>query len=182
MSTARIILTGALLGITLLSVAPAAVAQGQAAQSVPVQARSIEPQEFVRLAYSSATLQWQAAKLAASRETRPEVRSFAATASDFRIGLLRRIEAFAKERGIPLPATKDFEHQVIIENLEPLDYIALSRRFAEIQIQALEQEIGVYQMASRAANPDIKEFAGEFLPKLERQRDEAREMYEAVRP
>lgn len=165
-----------------MSAVPATVAQGQGSQSAPAQARAVEPQEFVRLAYSSATLQGQAARLAASRETRPEVRSFAAAAVDFRASLLQRIEAFAKERGISLPVAKEFEHQVVIENLEPLDYIALSRRFAEVQVQALEQEIGVYQTASRATNPDVKEFAAQVLPELERQRQEARKMYEAVKP
>jgi predicted outer membrane protein len=146
------------------------------------QARAIEPQEFLRLAHSSATLQGQAAKLAASRETRPEVKSYATAAAEFRQGLLQRIEAFAKERGIPLPSVKEFEHRVIIENLEPLDYLALSRRYAEIQVQASEQELTIYQAASRSQRQEIKAFAEKVLPELQKQHDAARKMYEAVRP
>jgi hypothetical protein len=120
--------------------------------------------------------------LAASRETRPEVRSFAASAAEFRLGLLQRIEAFARERSLPLPSAKEFEHQVVIENLEPLDYLALSRRYAEIQVQAIGQEIGIYQAASRSPSTEIKTFAEQVLPELQRQQEGAQKMYEAVRP
>lgn len=175
--------SASLLGIVLLGWCPSVMAQGQGTPGAPAQqTRPIGPEDFLRLAYSSATLQGQAAKLAATRETRPEVRSFATTAADFRMGLLQRIEAFARERSLSLPSVKQFEHQVIIENLEPLDYLALSRRYAEIQVQALEQEIGIYQAASQSANQDIKTFATQVLPELEQQRAGARKMYETVRP
>jgi putative membrane protein len=158
------------------------LAQGQATSPPAAQTRPIEPQEFLRLAYSSASLQGQAAKLAASRETRPEVKIYATGAADFRLGLLQRIEDFAKERGMPLPAVKEFQHQVIIENLEPLDYLALSRRYAEVQLQALDQELGIYRAASQSSQQEIKAFAEKVLPELQQQRDGAQKMYEAVRP
>lgn len=174
------IATPSLIVMALLGAAP--TVWGQGATSPPAQNLSVEPREFLRLAHSSATLQSQAAKLAASRDTRPEVKSFATAASEFRTGLLQRIETFAKEKSLPLPSTKEFEHQVIIENLEPLDYLALSRRYAEIQLQALEQEIGIYRTAAQAGNQDIKAFASQILPELERQQEEARRVREAVGP
>jgi predicted outer membrane protein len=172
----------ALLGMALLGAAPAAMAQGAGTSGAPAQTRSIEPQEFLRLAYSSASLQGQAAKLAASRETRPEVKSFAAAAVELRTGLLQRIEAFSRERNLPLPSVKEFEHQVILENLEPLDYLALSRRYAEIQIQALEQELGIYQAAARSGSDEIKAFAAQVLPELQKHLVDAQKMFEAVKP
>ena len=178
----RPLIIALIVGGALSGAAPMAWAQGQGTSTAPAQTRPIEPQEFLRLAYSSATLQGQAAKLAAGRETRPEVRSFATAAADFRLNLLQRIEAFARERSLPLPPGKEFEHQVIIENLEPLDYLALSRRYAEIQLQALGQEIGIYQAAARSPSADIKAFAEQVLPELQRQQEGAQRMYEAVRP
>ena len=178
MRNLKLLMMAVAFGTALPGTIPTASAQGQGA---PAQTRRIEPQEFLRLAYSSASLQAQAAKLAASRETRPEVKGFAMAAADFRAGLLQRIEAFARERGMPLPSVKEFEHQVIIENLEPLDYLALSRRYAEIQVQALEQELNIYQAASQSSNQEMKAFADQVLPELQRQRDWAHKMYEAVR-
>jgi predicted outer membrane protein len=174
---AAIVLMAALPG-TIISIR----AQGQSASDPAAQTRPIQPEEFLRLAYSSATLQGQAAKLAASRETRPEVKSYAAAAVDFRLNLLQRIEAFSRERNMPLPSVKEFEHQVIIENLEPLDYLALSRRYAEIQVQALDQELGIYRAAGKSPHQEIKSFADQVLPELEKQREGAQKMYEAIKP
>jgi predicted outer membrane protein len=157
-------------------------AQGQGAPPAPTQTRSVEPEEFLRLAYSSASLQIQAAKLAASRETRPEVKAFASAAVDFRAKLLQKLETFARERNLPLPTTKEFEHQVIIENLEPLDYLALSRRFAEVQVQALQQEIQIYRAAGQSSNDEIKAIATQVLPELEQQLAGAQKVLDAVRP
>ncbi|NBJ11099.1 DUF4142 domain-containing protein [Microvirga arsenatis] len=171
-----------LTALLLAAAAPAVWAQGQGSANAPAPARVIEPEEFVRLAYSSATLQGQAATLASSRETRPEVKSYAAAQTGFRQDLLKRIEAFARERNLPLPSVKEFEHQVIIENMEPLDYLALSRRYAEIQLQALDQEIGIYRAASQSPHQAIKAFADQVLPDLEQRRGGAQKMWETVRP
>ena len=182
MDLRRLLIMALVLGAAVPGLMQNVRAQGQGASGEAAQTRQIGPEEFLRLAYSSATLQGQAAQLAASRETRPEIRSYAASAADFRLGVLQRIEAFAKERNLPLPSVKEFEHQVIIENLEPLDYLALSRRYAEIQLQALGQEIGIYQAASRSSSAEIKGFAEQVLPELQRQQEGAQKMYEAVRP
>jgi predicted outer membrane protein len=182
MSMWRLLIAASVLGTLFAGTIPTGWAQGQAVFGGPAQTRPIEPEEFLRLAYSSATLQGQAAKLAAGRETRPEVKGYATTAAEFRLGLLQRIEAFAKEHGMPLPSVKEFEHKVIIENLEPLDYLALSRRYAEIQVQAIGQEIGIYQAATRSPSAEIKTFAEQVLPELQRQQEGAQKMYEAVRP
>ncbi|WP_243368829.1 DUF4142 domain-containing protein [Microvirga solisilvae] len=159
-----------------------ASAQGQGAGGAPAQTRRIEPQEFLRLAYSSAIFQAEAAKLASSRETKPDVRTYATSAADFRAGFLQRLEAFAKERSLQLPSMKEFEHRVILENLEPLDYLALSRRYSEIQVQALEQELRIYRVASEGPNPELKGFADQIIPELQRQLEGAQKMHEAVKP
>jgi predicted outer membrane protein len=182
MRVLRFFTTASLVGIALACTVPAASAQGQGTPAAPQQTRLIEPQEFLRLAYSSATLQGQIAKLAADRDTRPEVKSFATTAIAFRTGLLQRIETFARERNLPLPNVKEFEHQVIMENLEPLDYLALSRRYAEVEMQALDQEIMIYQAAGRSPHQEIKSFADQALSELQQQQAEARKMYDAVKP
>jgi putative membrane protein len=83
---------------------------------------------------------------------------------------------------VPLPSAKEFERQVILENLEPLDALELSRRYAEIQVQAIDRELGIYQAASRGPHQEIKDFAAQVLPELQRRREGAQAMYEAVKP
>ena len=168
--------------IVLPGAIPVVWAQGQGTPAHSAETRSVEPEEFLRLAYSSASLQGQAAQLAAGRDTRPEVKSYATAAVDFRQGLLQRIEAFARERNMPLPSVKEFQHQVIIENLEPLDYLALSRRYAEMQMQALDQELSIYRAASNSPQQEIKSFADQVIPELEKQREGAQAMYDTIKP
>jgi predicted outer membrane protein len=182
MNIRRILMAASVLVTVLSGANPVVWAQGQGASPPATQTRPIEPQEFVRLAYSSASLQAQAARLAAGRDTRPEVKDYAASAADFRASLLQRFEAFARERSIPLPTMKEFEHQVILENLEPLDALELSRRYAEIQVQALDREIGIYHAASRSPHQEIKEFAAQVLPELQQRLKGAQTMYDAIKP
>src|SRR5215207_6801217 len=74
MNIRRILMAASVLVTVLPEAFPVVSAQGQGASAPTTQMRPIEPQEFVRLAYSSASLQAQAARLAAGRDTRPEVK------------------------------------------------------------------------------------------------------------
>ena len=147
-----------------------------------VQAPAPSPKQILSLAFSSATLQARVAQLAAERETRPEVRSFAQAAVEFRKEHLSRLEALARERSFTLPAVMEFEHRVILENLEPLDFLALSRRYAETQVQALEQEFQIYRAALQTPDEGLSSFARQTLPQVEQQLEGARKARAAVQP
>ena len=110
------------------------------------------------------------------------MRRFAQTAVEFRTEHLRRLEALARDYGLTLPAVMEFEHQVILENLEPLDFLALSRRYAEVQVQALEQELQIYRAAMQAPDEALSSFARQTLPQLEQQLEGARKALAAVQP
>src|SRR5215212_9315079 len=86
-----------------------AMAQGK--ERGDVQRPAPGPKQILSLAFSSAMLQARAAQIAAERETRPEVRSFAQAAVEFRTEHLSRLEALARERGLTLPAVMEFEHR-----------------------------------------------------------------------
>ena len=106
--------------------APVAVpAQPGAPAPVP---RPPDAETFVGVAHSSAVVQARAAELVASRETRPEVHSFAQKMVEFRRGQIARLEDTARQKNVPVPTQLQFEHRLILENLEPLDSLELSRR------------------------------------------------------
>jgi putative membrane protein len=161
-------------------------AQAQTAAGAPPAAvqgvQTPDPQRFLDLAVSSASLQAKAATLAATRDTRPEVKTFAQAMQTFRDGQLRRLQAFAQERSLRLPLVEQFEHKVLLENLEPLDLLALTRRYAELQIQALDQEIRIYQAAAQGQDDAVKRFAQEMMPQLQQQLDGARRVWDTVKP
>ena len=154
--------------------------QGQA----PVaEVRPVDPGRFLGFAHSSAVLQERASRLAASKDTRPEARDFAREMARFREQQAERLRAVAQERGLRLPGPEEeFEHRVVLENLEPLDYLALSRRYAEVQVQALEQEIGGYEAAAQGSDEAMKRLAAETLGQLRQRLEAARRMHSAVKP
>jgi hypothetical protein len=60
----------------------------------------------------------------------------------------------------------------LIDNLEPLDSLALARRYAELQVQALEQETKAYESAT-GKNAALAPFIAEYLPLLRQHFDRA---------
>jgi hypothetical protein len=71
---------------------------------------------------------------------------------------------------------------VVLENLEPLNYLALSRRYAEAQVQALTQEIRGHEAAERNAGEGMKGLAAEMLPQIRQRLEAARRMHDSVKP
>ena len=115
---------GALARLSLVAAAwgAAATIAPAAAQPVPPAARSRQvpnAETFLRLAHSAAVLQAQAAELAASRDTRPEVRAFARRMAEFRREQIASLLSAARERTLAVSPVPALEHKVILENLEP---------------------------------------------------------------
>jgi predicted outer membrane protein len=152
------------------------------AQNAAADAGPVDPGRFLAFAYSSAMLQERASALAASKDTRPEVKEFAREMARFRGQQLSQLRAIAQERGLTLPAEEEFEHRVVLENLEPLDYLALSRRYAEVQLQALAQEIRGYEAAEQGADEGMKRLAAEMLPQVRQRLEAARRIHDSVKP
>jgi len=175
------LLCGGTVMISLLGFGLPCVAAAQG-QSPGARTNPPEPDRFVRFALSSAALQEQVSELAASRDTRPEVRAFARDMERFRNQQIARLRTLAQGRGQRVPEQQDFEHRVLLENLEPLDHLELSRRYAEVQVQALEQEVRGYTAATQAEDEGVKEYAAAILPELQRRLEAALRMHEAVKP
>ncbi|TCZ54657.1 DUF4142 domain-containing protein [Roseicella aquatilis] len=137
---------------------------------------------FRAFAASSAEFQRQAAALAAARDTRPEVKAFAAAMLRFREDQLQRLERDVRTGGGPWPPALEPEHRVVLENLQPLDYLALSRRYMEVQQQALEQEERGYAAAARQGAAEVRQGAEAMLAEVRRWQAEARRAWAAVAP
>jgi putative membrane protein len=165
----------ALAWLGLLASAPVA------AQDRPVP--PFDPARFLAFAASSAEFQRRAAEFASTRDTRPEVRSFAGEIARFRERQLVRLREAVMALG-EQPPSSDLrsEHRVVIENLEPLDYLALSRRYMEVQMQALDQEARGYEVAARDGQGAVRILAEESLPEIRRWREEAQRAWAAIAP
>ena len=137
--------------------------------------------KFLESAHSSALLQLKAAEIAASRDARPEAKQFARAMVAFRTAHLQRLEALMKQDNAAPPQDLTFEQRVLIDNLAPLDFLAVSRRYAELQVQALEQETKAYEAAA-TEDVALAALKTEYLPLLRQQLDRARSVANAVGP
>ena len=125
-------------------------------------------------------LQAQAAELAASRDTRPEVRAFARRMVEFRREQIASLLSAAHERTLAVSPVPALEHKVILENLEPLDSLELSRRYSEVQVQALEQEMAAYAQAESSPDGWVATVARDSKARLQGLLDEARQVRHAI--
>ena len=166
------------LSAVVLSYPERALAQ---AAGAPAPVQGVDASRFLFLAHSWNAMQARASELVASRDTRPEARAFARAVLEFRRALGSRLEGLARERNLTLPKALEFEHQTILENLEPLDALELSRRYAEIEIQALEQELQIYG-AAPSSDEKVQALANETAPKLHELLAEAKRARQSLGP
>jgi putative membrane protein len=121
---------------------------------------------FIEAAYSSAVFQAQISRIAAAKDTRPGIKALAERVRDFRASQLPELARLAGSVGVGVRDTLDLELSSIVENIEPLDYLALSRRYAEVEVQALRHEITAYEDAARSEAQPVREYAASTLERL----------------
>lgn len=159
-----------------VAVAPvAAVAQTAAA---PVELRA---DRFLAFATSAATLALEASRLVETRDTRPEIREAAGRVAAERRAQLEGLRKAAGEAGIALTGLQ-FEHQVAFENLQPLDNLGFSRRYAELMRQLVEQEREAYAAAAASGDPRLAALGRESAPLLDRLDAVIGPAHETVKP
>ncbi|MER2269721.1 DUF4142 domain-containing protein [Methylobacterium oxalidis] len=149
----------------------------------PGRARADEAgRRFIEAAYASAVFQARISEIAAAKDPRPNIKALAERVRDFRAAQLPELARLAKISGIELHDTLDLELRSIVENIEPLDYLALSRRYAEVETQALEKEIAAYEDAVRSGPQPVRDYASATAEKLRELGKTAKEELAAVGP
>jgi putative membrane protein len=151
------------------------------AQAAGAPVQGVDAARFLSLAHSFNAMQARASELVASRDTRPEARSLATAMLEFRRALGAKLDGLARERNLTLPTALEFEHQTVLENLEPLDALELSRRYAEVEVQALPQELQLYR-AAPASDESLRALANDTAPKIQQLLDDAGRTRQSLGP
>ncbi len=137
---------------------------------------------FIEAAYSSALFQARISRIAAAKDPRPGIKALAERVRDFRAAQLPELARLAGTAGIGVRDTLDLELRSIVENIEPLDYLALSRRYAEVEVQALGREIAAYEEAARSDMQPVRDYVASTLGRLRDLDAAARAELSAVAP
>jgi len=93
-----------------------------------------------------------------------------------------QLTAAAQKAGLTVPKGIDAEHDRMIDSLSRLNGAAFDHRFAHEMVEGHEHAIAVYQKEEQdAQNADIKTYAQQALPTLQKHLDDARKLEEPRR-
>jgi putative membrane protein len=88
-----------------------------------------------------------------------------------------QLKSAAQKAGLTVPGAIDAEHNRLIQSLDKLKAAAFDHHFAHEMITGHEHAIAVYQKEQQdAQSPDIKAYAQQALPTLQKHLDNARQL------
>jgi predicted outer membrane protein len=178
----QLLLAAALILPALLTSPAPAQQTGDTAPSVG-NLQALEPASFLAVAASLAMFEIEAGNQVLRSATRPELVELAHDTIRLQDEVMQRLRRAAQERGHSLPDAMSLEHRAVLEGLASLDGAELERRYAETQVQALDQALELYRSAAgQEGDAGLKSLAGEVLPRLERQDQAAQRAVQLVRP
>jgi putative membrane protein len=153
---------------------------------VPIGAPAIRAQtaapSFIEAACASAQFQLRIAKAVAAKAVRPEAKALADASAAFRTEQIPQLKALAQKLGKPVRDSLDRELQAIADNLEPLDELEMSRRYAEAATQALDKEAEIYRSAAENGPSDVRAYAASTVDQIRSLAADAHGVLAQVRP
>jgi len=134
--------------------------------------------QFIQQAAGSGMFEVQAAQLAASKATDPNVKSFAGMLVDHHTKANDELTKLANAKGVELPAAPPRAMRQDIEKLGKAEPRQFDQHFVrEVGIKAHEKDIKLFEKASKdVQDPELKAFATKTLPVLQQHLAEARKL------
>jgi putative membrane protein len=132
--------------------------------------------EFLDNAVRGGRFEIESSELALSKSSATSIREFANMMIEDHGVANREIEQLSKRKGYTLQAGLDAEHQRQIDNLGGLTGAAFDRTYHDVQVQAHEDAISLFEKAARdCEDAGIRAFASDTLPKLRKHRNKLNE-------
>ena len=127
---------------------------------------------FAETALRGGQFEVEASRLALAKASSGMVRDFANLMITEHGQANRELENLARKKGIYTSTMLDPEHQAKLEDLRRLDGPEFDRRYQQMQIEAHDQAIALFERTSRECrDADLRTFATRLLPVLQRHRD-----------
>lgn len=137
--------------------------------------------KFIEEAAGDGMFEVQAAQLAATKATDPQVKAFAAKLVDHHSAANNELVQLANARGVELPAAPPRGQRRDIEKMAKLTGAEFDREFVrEVGIKAHEKDIKEFEKASKdAKDPELKAWIDKTLPSLRQHLADARKLPQA---
>src|SRR3954454_19784081 len=140
----------------------------------------VADQEFVTFAAQNDMAEAHLGQLAAEQASSQAVKEYAQMLVTDHTKDYQQLSMLAQKAGVDVPKELDASHIKLIAPLQKLKGPAFDRRFATQNIAAHETAAAAYDKESRdGQNPDLKAYATQTIPILEKHKNEAQQLSKA---
>lgn len=136
---------------------------------------------FMVNATADGILAQQLATVALQRAATPSVRNLAQNLLNQHIKINGDLKELAGRKGITLPEALGDERQETYKNIEALTGTAFDKKYSAVMVEGLKKSVDSYQdLSQNAHDGDIRGLAAKYLPLLQQQAAQARQVQEEV--
>ncbi|EIT67670.1 MULTISPECIES: DUF4142 domain-containing protein [Hydrocarboniphaga] len=134
--------------------------------------------DFFESAASSNMLEIEAAKLAQTKASRPELKNFAEQMIKDHTEASQKLQALATSKGVTLPTQLLGRHQQMLDALaKDKPGKDFDKDYENKMVLTHKEAVSLFdQTAKEAKDPQVKAFAAELLPKLQQHGAHAKEL------
>ena len=116
-------------------------------------------------------------RLILEKSQNSHVRNYAQMLVDDHSKALRELVTLMEKKGMGQPSGLPEARSEALDELNNLSGARLNQRFAEMMIQGHEQAIQKFEMEAKSGqDPDVKDYASDVVPVLQKHLDKAREL------
>ena len=124
---------------------------------------------FVTKAAQGGMAEVQLGKLAAEKASRPDVKQFGNMMVEDHTKANDQLKSVAGQKSIAIPADIGPKHQALYDRLSKLSGPEFDRAYVKAMVKDHKEDVGEFQKeANNGKDPDIKNFATETLPVLQK--------------
>lgn len=137
---------------------------------------------FMKNAAEAGLAEVEAAKLAATKATNTQVKSFAQQMVDDHTKVADELKALATSKGVTLPTEPSMMQKAKLKTLESADGATFDKRYADsFGVKAHEDTVSLFQKeASKAKDADVKAWAEKTLPGLQHHLEMAKDLQKST--
>ena len=137
--------------------------------------------DFLNKAAMTDMAEKKMAQLALDKASGGQVKSYAQKMIHDHTQTSQKLMPIASGDGVTPPSALDKEHQATFQRLEGLSGAAFDREYMQVQVQAHQKAIDLYQSAAEQADDkEIQNFAKATLPTLKQHLADARQVVAAL--
>lgn len=138
---------------------------------------------FMKKAAEAGLAEVEASKLAASKASNTQVKSFAQQMVDDHSKANDELKALAASKGVTLPTEPSMAQKAKLKLLQGADGANFDKRYAEsFGLKAHEDTVSLFQKESqKAKDPEVKAWAEKTLPTLQHHLEMAKDMDKSVK-